>query len=525
MKKVFQKELYSTAHDWLRLCGNKISASYCRNELTSHPEYPALTSLVDLLDSGNMKYQAVSADETYLEDFNYPLLAHVKEPGNEYFRIVKGLGEWEQASLRDNWSGVVVFPEISTRWNNEENEAARRKLAKQNIIFSLWIILGIILWAWTSYFIKDFAVAMFGLLSLIGITFSIAASAVELGIQSSAVKRVCGTVSNGGCEKVLQSRFAKGILGITPSDASILYFVAQFAVFLTFASTGALGLLKYLGFVGILVAGLSLYSQGKVIKQWCAICLGIVGVLAAQAFLSFIIIEHSTINSSLTFLVSVILGAMILFPLKWVFQRLNFAVPKVNELNKWKSDIDLFKSQLSRQQNCDNSVWPGDVILGNPSASIKITVACNPYCDPCKNAHIKLDKMLLLYGDRISVQVRLLCDYQKPENEKTVAVLAIMQEVESASSSKEVEEMLTDWFEWMDLEKWREKWNKGIQNEVSSVVRKHSEWMKANSIRYTPTIFVNGNMLPTRYELEQFQKLIPELPERVEEFDEVGVVV
>lgn len=89
----------------------------------------------------------------------------------------------------------------------------------------------------------------------------------ELGYQSKLVKQVCGTVGNGGCEKVLTSKFAKGFAGITPADASIIYFATQFALYLIACLYNPIftGIIT-ISLAGIAIASWSLYTQAIKLK-------------------------------------------------------------------------------------------------------------------------------------------------------------------------------------------------------------------------------------------------------------------
>ena len=73
--------------------------SYCQQEITSHPDYPAITSVIDFLEAGNMPHQVVQADATYISQFNYPLLAHIKQPGNEYIHIIPNATAWDEQKI------------------------------------------------------------------------------------------------------------------------------------------------------------------------------------------------------------------------------------------------------------------------------------------------------------------------------------------------------------------------------------------------------------------------------------------
>ncbi len=86
-------ELSNTIYDWLTLLGIKVQADYCTEQITSHTDYPAITAATDFLDEGFMTYQTVKADLNYVKEFNYPLLVHIKERGNEYLHILNNIKE------------------------------------------------------------------------------------------------------------------------------------------------------------------------------------------------------------------------------------------------------------------------------------------------------------------------------------------------------------------------------------------------------------------------------------------------
>ncbi len=94
--KNIPKELFATTHIWLSSAGIKVNSNYAKDAITTHPDYPALTALTDFLESGGMAYDAVQADASYIHEFNYPLLAHIKQPGNEYLHVINNASEWDK---------------------------------------------------------------------------------------------------------------------------------------------------------------------------------------------------------------------------------------------------------------------------------------------------------------------------------------------------------------------------------------------------------------------------------------------
>jgi len=513
-------ELWQLTQNWLMLLGNTISAKFCREEITTHPDYPALTAVTDFLEAGNMQYNAVQADASYIHEFNYPLLAHISQPGQQYLHIIPNVTEWDrQKEITQYWSGIVVFPAKDAVWQNEQNNTYLNEAFKSKIFTALLITVALGLFIASSIHQLNITTTVFGLLSLFGLVTSIFLLGTELGYQSQLVKQVCGTVSNGGCEKVLKSKYAKGFFGITPADTSVLYFGAQFIFYLLSPYfVGFLNILFSLAFAGIAIAAWSIYTQAIKLKEWCALCLGIVAVLVLQTGIAIITMnftfEHLLlIQPMLFFALMLLILAITLLPVKTLIKENKTNQQQLAELKKWKTDAALFITQWKQEQMADTTVWKNDLLIGNPVAPVLITVACNPYCGPCARAHVQLDELLYRFKGKIKVQIRLLCNLNEGKNKKTIAVKGILQWAASCQNNIELQQMLTDWFAWMDYEKWFDKWKPDNNTEINERLVEHGQWIAANAIQFTPTFFINGRRMPGRYSLEDIGALIPQLAE------------
>ncbi len=523
------KELFTTAHTWLSSTGIKINADYAKDAITTHPDYPALTALTDFLESGGMAYDAVQADASYIHEFNYPLLAHIKQPGNEYLHLINDASIWDkEKSITENWSGIALYATKGATWHHEENDSAIEAEQKNKYIAASFVLAGVLLFAASAFIYTNAAINIFGLLSFAGLTISIAALGTELGYQSKLVKQVCGTVSNGGCEKVLGSKFAKGFAGITPADVSVIYFAAQFILYLVgcFYYPIFTGIIT-IAFAGIAVAAWSIYTQAVKIKEWCALCLCIVAVLLGQ----IIIASYFQFNNGLTgitpnsqllipltvFAVTLSLLTLIYQPIKQLIKTNSKNKQELTSFKKWKTDASLFLEQWKTQPICDNTVWENDLVIGNADAPIRITVACNPYCRPCASAHVELDKLVEKFPDKICVQVRLLCNAANMEDKRTIAVNAILQQVGVLKNKNEIKQMLSDWFEWMNMDKWITKWKTDSITTLNHALRKHEDWNDETGITHTPTFFVNGKKLPGGYVIKDLDKMIVQMEETLKQ--------
>ncbi len=522
------KELWQTTHNWLNAVGNSVNKIFCKEQVSAHPDYPAITSVVDFLDNGGMSYQAVQADASYIHEFNYPLLAHIKQPRQEYMHIISDATEWDkQKDITNLWSGVVIYPEKNASWYHKENESRKKQDSRNKLIAFGWLVAGLVLFIFAALNISVVTVNTFGFLALSGLVLSIFVLGVELGFQNEIVKQVCGAVSDGGCEKVLKSTYAKGFAGFTPADISVLYFTTQFIMYIAGSFyPPVLPLLFFISLPGIIVACWSIYTQAFQLKKYCTLCLVIVAVLIIQAAIGIFSIPEIVFEIAPVSLIAAVffISGIILFPIKQLLKTNETNRHKLAELTKWKTDSNLFITQWQQEQQVDTTIWKNDLVIGEPSAPIIITVACNPYCGPCAKAHLQLDDLLQRFNGKLAVQVRLLCNPDKEEDKRTIAVKALLQNAAITKNKQDMQEMLTDWFAWMDFEKWNSKWlqlndsqktaeSQLFAEEIERALRKHSNWIDESNISSTPTFFINGRRLPGRYSLNDMEQLIPRLSE------------
>lgn len=510
-------DLAINAYNWLTLSGQNINAAYCKDEITAHPEYPALTALTDFLESGGMEYEAVQADVSYINEFQYPLLAHIKKSGQEYLHLVNDVSVWDkEKETTKDWSGIALYAGKNATWKHDENGTRQKQAKKNKFIAFAFLVSCIALFAASAFLYQDLFANMFGFLSLAGLAISIAALGTELGYQSKLVKEVCGAVGKGGCEKVLKSRFAKGFLGITPADASVIYFAAQFLAYLIGSLyIPILNNVIAIAAGGIAVAACSIYTQAVKLKEWCALCLGIASILILQASLSGIYLFSLPISLSfasfLFFGILALLLTLIFLPVKQLIKTNREYLQQINSFKKWKTDAGLFLTQWEKEPACDTTIWENDLIIGEKNAPITITVACNPYCGPCANAHKELDELLEKHSHKINVQVRLLCDAENEKDKRRIAADAILQKAEELEKTGDVKQMLTEWFEDMNIEKWQQKWQPVCKNNVADKIQLHQAWVNEAGITHTPTFFINGKKLPGRYNIKDIEKMLPQL--------------
>src|SRR5258708_1152931 len=226
-------QLWETVYFWLRATGNKINRHYCEAEITTHPGYPSLLSIVDFLEIGQVGYKALRIDRSYLNKCSYPLLAHINNPSGERMHVISDVIEWEaQEEVTAHWTGIVIYIEGRSNWENDLHMQYRQEDRNARLVGLTVSFTAIMLFILSAVHFLNIAINAFGLLSLIGFMISVALLSGEMGLPNRLVRHVCGPVGAGDCVQVLKTSYAKRLCGFRPADLSVLYFASQFILYL-----------------------------------------------------------------------------------------------------------------------------------------------------------------------------------------------------------------------------------------------------------------------------------------------------
>ncbi|MBE5319988.1 hypothetical protein IM793_12520 [Pedobacter sp. MR2016-19] len=514
IEKEKTSELWKVSYNWLKQAGSFPNKVYFRDEITTHPDYPSLTALTDVLEQGGMEFYAVETDLHSIGELNYPALAHIKKPEHSYMYIVNSINDWEEyREILSDWSGIVIFPEVNSKWEVKENSNAALKERDQKIFLWIFSIILLSLFTFRSHNIKSVEEILIGLFGMLGLFLSVFLLSNEVGFHSRIIRQVCGAFSKSGCENVMSNNLARGIFGITPALGSLTYFTTQFVAYIFITPNFTLISITIIPacVAGIIVIG-SIYAQAFIIRDWCALCIGVGCILSVQLL---IILNSSQLGfEPLPFFVFSAIFLVLVYPLMMLSRLFSFkiwATTQLLEFKKWKADPSIFLSQLQNEElMVSDSSFRNILIVGNTDAPIKLTIACSPYCKPCATAHKDIHRLMDKFPGMIELDIKLLCPMLNTNDKFTEATESILNAA-SCTNPTEIAKILTDWFELMNLENWLKKCGKVGLNDVSVQKKHHYIWMKENRITYTPTIFLNGRKMPTRYNLRDLEYLIPQL--------------
>lgn len=513
-------EFYKQATRYLQNCRIKVSNTYVRERMQSHPNYPALVAFTDTLDDLAIPYSASVCDKEQYEELSYPLLAHIVDDGrNDFIPVYKPTDFTEnQRGILDNWDGVSLYIAPASVITNADHNTLFVKEKKQTATqLTVFFILASLLLIMAGIHVRWVLIGL-QLLSIVGAIICGMILLHRLGKDNAFTEQLCAADSGHGCHTVLQSK-AAAWKGISLGDAGIVYFVG-FAIYVAVASLvtnpAGLNLLIVPVASGIIVAIASFLYQWLVVKAWCRMCLSIDLVLCLQAIVTYLMLEPNfSINigaeSLLLVAFSFLLPATAWGIYKQKIQQYDSAENEHIKALRFKRMPEVFLSLLQQQRQVDITPWEDDIVLGNPQASLQLMVACNPYCGPCAKAHKEMEELLFSYPDEIGITIRFTVKADLPVNKKTMAVSHIVAAWQNGHKNA-----VDAWFDQMDLEPYRTKFPGEPKNLLlSETLQKHAQWTVHTKITHTPTFFLNGYEWPKMYKLTDLKTMLKLITENI----------
>lgn len=172
----------------------------------------------------------------------------------------------------------------------------------------------------------------------------------------------------------------------------------------------------------------------------------------------------------------------------------------VQELNSLKTTEEVFKALLEKQPYHPIGRADSGILFGNPDASLRISILTNPHCEPCAKMHTRVEKLLQKTGDKLCIQY--IFSAFNDDLLKSNRFLIAAYQNESMEKAEEI------YHQWYDKEKYHaDAFMRSLGYDITSEsvteeLKRHNEWKETNKLSATPTILVNGYLLPEHYQIE-----------------------
>lgn len=511
-------ELHHTIFKFLKVSGIDASKNYLKERLKSHPAYPSLTSITDILDEFKIENYAFEIEEKEKwKELDFPFLAHVISPGKgEGFEIIKKKNQI--TSINDflkRWTGIALMLGDQKVIHHEEHSRQYKK-EKYNryltISISLFFVLAFI---GSQTLVFQIPILVHFSLSLVGLIISGSIISYGLGIKTKISDTFC-RVEEEGCSAVLNSKLARfgGDIGL--GDIAAIFFGSLFIyqffshqfsfyenfMFLIIPSTLAFGFT----FISIIYQ----FYLGS----WCKLCLIITAIIWVQAANMIIGLDGFQFVFAdifqLPFTIYLTFGISLLLVSTWVIVKPVLISSRVAldhriRIRKWRQDPAWFDALLPLHKKIDDTSWSKEIFYGNPHGVLQIIIVSDPYCESCATAHMQLDKILNKHPNDIGVRIRFTLNSYDPNDRKHHALIKILNAYEHLVWKKDLpntdplsKAIITDWFQGQNLKTWEEKYNFPPTNSdlINQMIHTSLQWSNAMEVTQTPAFFINGFEMP-----------------------------
>ncbi|WP_443944514.1 vitamin K epoxide reductase family protein [Pedobacter sp. AW1-32] len=514
-----RQKLKNVASMLLRDLKVNVSSISIANCIEEHYEYPSILSLSDCLDKWNIINEVYKIDKAEYNraELLFPFIAHLYDDGGKYILVnnIKGdlvcyrdggreLLMKEDVFLR-RWDGIALYAE-KTEKSIEKDYLLQYLNAILNkmlyptalIIFLVILCLTILSNQVPTSSILIVIVKCFG--SMISLLLIIQTTVPENTLSVD----ICTFTDKYSCNKILTSKASKLTPWLSWSEIGFFYFSGSLILLLIYPKS--INFLAWLNLVSLPYTIWSIIYQYKA-RTWCILCCSI---QMALWFEFLICINSKTLELifepilfylvPICFLIPILLRSILSQFYKQV------TLPLSRQLGKFKYNNQVFNQILVSQPYYDVSDELAPVKFGNPFGSTVITMVSNPYCDPCARAHACIENLLKTRND---IAIKVLFSVRNSQDDFRTKIVRHLVALTFEKDSNLAGRALAHWYSRKkNYEEWLLQYPVSIESNACEAIKKQREWCDLANISYSPTILVNGYVLPLAYKLEDLEYIL-----------------
>lgn len=523
--------------EYLKYLKIPVSEEYFKKQMFSHADYPSLLSVSDTIEKLGIPCQIGRIEGKNLSKVDYPFMIFLENDIREFILIRhKDFLVKEAIDLTD-WDGVVLKIEPVNSIIDETNnkQYSKEKFIKKVSLVLLTAIFGLVLlplinaFSWTNITLLS--------MSIIGTVIGYILVAKELGITYKKIETFCNTGTRTNCDQILKSEGAILFGFLSFSEVVISYFLFQllltsFLIPILNPSVPYLWVMAIGSTLTIPVIVYSVYYQAIKVKIWCRLCVLVDILLCIQALFFVGIFLNGTLPIEEIQLMPFLASGLILISVASFIILLKsrleaFDTIANNEIaaTRVKNDPNVFMHLLRQQRQVDISPFKKEIVIGKQQATLKLIMVTNPYCYPCKVKFTQINRLMAIFPDEISLELRFLNSGPNAIDEMSTTSYLIQYWEKyiwgSYEQKAKTRKMISDWFRLMDLKEFQKLYPEPVSStkEVhqESLELEHYKWVAQHSIFRTPALFFNGYEFLRNYSITDLRALMPGLVFSVKE--------
>lgn len=486
----------------------------------THPNRDNMLGLCQMCEVYGITTKGVNVKNKCLDVLSIPSVLHA----GGHFVILTEIADKKVTYNRNGQTTIQDKDEFSNTWDGnalliESDQGAiepsfsehRRQERRRRFLFvalvGLAMLCGTIMLLHVHHHSNTLS-SFFAWIDALGIGICYLLLQKQAFSMSKIGDKVCSTFHQKDCNGILSSEKSKAY-DYSWSEIGFGYFVAHFLIACLLPS--ATLLLSTVSWVTMCYGIWSIYYQAHIAKQWCVLCVFVQFLLWANGFTAILLREEIFRIQKFQTWLWVRDGIYFLSVMAitiWAVHQIAESVASKKSLLKvryqyrsLKGNKGVFEHLLHQSQHIPTSVEDSKIVFGNENSWLHITVLTNPHCNPCAAKHIQIENLLEKYGAKLSVQYVFGAFNEKLKQSNRFLIAVYQQLGETAAR---------------DIYR---KWYESGKNQAASFMADYSEilcgtssveqellhhtlWISNSGVSATPTILVNGYVLPPEYDLE-----------------------
>lgn len=481
--------------------------------LKSHPQYPSLKSICDAFKEWKVEHYPMRLDKEELKEAGTSFIAHLNGDGEtlafvpalngssivKYFDRYRKPKKIDEKEFFKNYSGIAVLIDADNR-SGEEEYTEKRQFEILHKSLPFMVVLGVLFLIANSIVSKvtpDLSISfvLLLLMKMAGLYLSVMLVLKDLNIKNSLADTLCGLGRKTNCNSILNTGAARLFAWVHWSDIGVIYFLSGL-IMISYADINDFALMAYLSIGALGYAVYSIYYQALVAKIWCPLCLGVQAIFISEVALSYTYIWPIQVSWMSVFkfgsITMITILGMVLFKAYYI-SRQSAKNERLTYL-RFKRNPNVFINQLKQNEHKKFDVSEEVFRVSKGEPSVKVTAFLSLNCNPCRKAFHQLKELF----EREEITIQMILSFQE-KNKRLVNHLArLFRE----KNQNEAMSLLEGWYnnKGSELpEEGKEELNEEGYERISKV---HQQFFKKSEVRGTPTIFVNGYILPIDYEVK-----------------------
>ena len=502
----------------------RVTRSSVREKLKTHPHYPSLLSICEVLNEWKVENYPLKLNENEILELKPHYIVHLTERGGQIafvsdvadkkislYESYRSKIALEKEKFIEKCSGAVIL--LNPDKNSGEKEFRRKRQDELlgNAVIPV-VLLTIFLIAGFSVInifngnpvIPDLRTVLLFLTKSLGIALSLMLVLHEFDLHSAFTDKLCHITKATNCNTVLHDRAARIFSWFGWADFGLIYFTGGLILLPQLTVLNDYSWPSLLAALALPYPVFSVFYQGAVLKKWCPLCLGVQLILIIEFVLLFPGLAHLrfSFESARIFTITYLLAFVIYMLTNFYYREKKSKELFMIKYGTLKFNPDVVRALFMKQKHFDLPHTKYSLTLGCRESGLHLTVFLSLQCSHCARAFNNLSDYIRS-GEKIRISLIIVTQDK--------SILNSLYHLNDSGEEGKAIELLSRWYnaDPFSRQSFSEKYCIPDAEDVSDEVsNENMKLFRDCGVIGTPTFFINGYQLPVQYTPEDIRYII-----------------